>query len=221
MDASEWQLLWRAAAEINSGFEPGVVFIGGVAVYAHAMSSRQFAGLAAFSHDVDLLISVADYTDLKDIEQVVTNRRLNKSQFYKNGFEFDVYVEDHYDLCVPYAEAAAASVLRFGMRVACLEHLLALKLVAFADRRGSAKGDKDADDLFTLLLLASETPALPATAARIEDIGLAALAEVCRSDAALRVASGNRHLAAQYRRSASAGLQAVRQAQVAAIGLLR
>jgi predicted nucleotidyltransferase len=35
-----------------------------------------------------------------------------------------------------------------GIRVASLGHLLVLKLEAFADRRGSTKGDKDAKDLY-------------------------------------------------------------------------
>lgn len=52
-------------------------------------------------------------------------------------------MEGQHDLAVPYEGMAAHSELRLGIRVACLEHLLILKLRAFLDRRGSAKGDKD------------------------------------------------------------------------------
>lgn len=209
MDELEWEKLWKAVTEVQHGFEPGAVFIGGVAVYAHTKDSVKFQSYFAFSHDADFMISVADYTDLKDIEQVTSNRRLSKSQFYKAGFEFDVYVQGHNNLAVPYDEVVAASELHAGVRVACLEHLAVLKLKAFEDRRGSAKGDKDEDDLLKILLLLSEKEVSAEFVARIDDDMAQALANVVRSDAATRVADGNLHVASFLRRDASVGIEKI------------
>ena len=64
--------------------------------------------------------------------------------------EFDVYVEHNDGLRVPYKDIAAASTVVDGIRVASLEHLLVLKLDAYAARRGSAKGRKDERDLIRI-----------------------------------------------------------------------
>jgi len=205
VDAREWEDLWTASLEVSHGFEPGAVFIGGVAVFAHTRQSRLYSAHVAFSHDADLLISVSDYTDLKDIEQVTPNRRLQKCQFYKRGFEFDVYVEGQHGLVVPYDEASAYSVTRAELRVACLEHLVILKMKAFEDRRGSAKGMKDEDDLFKLLLLVSETTVNGAAIARLDDRGVEHLQKIPRSDAALRSTAGNKHFATKLREAAERG----------------
>jgi hypothetical protein len=213
MDETEWGKLWAAVTEVQHGFEPGAVFIGGVAVYAHTKDSTAFKSYFAFSHDADFMISVADYTDLKDIEQVTSNRRLSKSQFYKGGFEFDVYVQGHNDLTVPYDEVVAASELHSGVRVACLEHLLILKLKAYEDRRGSAKGDKDEDDLLKILLLLSEKGVSPDFVTRIDDDMARVLEAVVRSDAGLRISGGNSFIASGLRKASVFGLEKVKLAR--------
>lgn len=45
----------------------------------------------------------------------------------------------------------ANSVVIDGIRCASLEHLLILKLDAYADRKNSAKGDKDERDLIKIM----------------------------------------------------------------------
>jgi hypothetical protein len=209
VDSHEWAKLWKAVSQVQDGFEPGAVFIGGVAVFAHTKESLQFNTYYAFSHDADFIISVVDFIDLRDIEHVVSNRRLSKSQFYKGGFEFDVYVEGQNDLPVPYAEVASLSEIRNGIRVASLEHLLVMKLKAFEDRRGSAKGTKDEDDLIKLLMLLSERDVSPDGLVRLDEDALTLLDGVVKSEAPIRVAAGNAHLASGLRRSAISGLEKV------------
>ncbi|MSP90714.1 MAG: hypothetical protein EXR79_02730 [Myxococcales bacterium] len=219
MDDSEWAELWAGVEDVQSGFEPGVVFIGGVAVFAHTRASTRYADLIAFSHDVDFMISVADYTDLKDLEQLTPNRRLRKCQFFKHGIEFDVYVEGQHDLAVPYDEAGAHSELRSGIRVACLEHLLVLKLHALDDRRGSAKGDRDAEDVLKLLLLLDERGTTPARCGRLEDRHETELGRIVRGDAAVRLTDGNLHRAATLRKMATQGVERVSECRRVAVGL--
>lgn len=149
----EWNALWKGIREINDLFPDGVVFIGGVAVYLHIDRDALPAGFVEFSHDADLYFSLADFADLRDIEEVTANRRLNKHQIIRHGVEYDIYLERHNSLAVPYSEARAHSVVIDGMRVACLEHLLVLKLDAYGSRKGSSKGAKDERDLIRICYL--------------------------------------------------------------------
>jgi hypothetical protein len=215
MEQAEWDDLWKTVVEVQHGFEPSVVFIGRVAVFAHTMDSKEFSEFYAFSHDADLMISVGEYTDLKDIEQITSNKNLSKSQFYKGGVEFDVYVEGQHKLPVPYDEVVSQSEMRNGVRVACLEHLVVLKIAAFKDRRGSAKGDKDEDDLIKILMLLSEREVSPAKAARVDDEMETLLELIVGSDSVTRVADGNLHLASILRKSAAVGLDKLSQARIA------
>jgi|SRR5580692_2229887 hypothetical protein len=147
VDPDVWAALWRGISELSEQFPEGLVFIGGVAVYLHARAARLAQWGVEFSHDGDFYVSLVDFSDLRDMEEVTPNRRLSKYQFIKNRIEFDVYLEHNSTLRVPYADVRARSTVIDNVRVAALEHLLLLKLSAYADRRGSAKGRKDERDL--------------------------------------------------------------------------
>lgn len=152
----EFKKLLGYCSELAQMFDQGLVYIGGIAVYLHAINAGPTTqDLAETTHDADFYISFADMGDLRDIEEVVPNRRLSKSQMIKGGFEFDIYTERQSDLIVPYAEVMAHSAVKSEIRVASLEHLFALKLEAWRDRRNSAKGDKDARDLVRLACVAN------------------------------------------------------------------
>lgn len=143
-----WDRLWEGICELSSVFEEGIVFIGGIAVYVHAQ--QQDVLPVEFSHDADFYISLADFGELREIEEVTRNKRLHKCQIIKNDVAFDVYVERQSDLVVSYEDIETASVVIDNVRVASLEHLLILKLEAYRDRRGSKKGEKDERDVIRL-----------------------------------------------------------------------
>lgn len=139
---------------------------------------------------------------LKNIEDITADRRLSKHQVIKNGFEFDVYVQGQSVLRVPYEQAVAGSVIYDGVRVACIEHLLALKTVAYADRRMSSKGRKDARDLLRLAVLSQvmETPIRPELLAPYLNVKEVALLEsVSSGPDPMVLAKGNAHHARQFR----------------------
>jgi hypothetical protein len=155
MEKTEFSRLLSTCSDVAELFPEGVAFIGGIAVYLHAFNLEQTADLAEFTHDADIYISLADMADLRDIEQITPNRRLSKHQLIKNGFEFDIYTERQSSLIVPY-DAIMAHAKTYGVfRVTCLEHLVALKLEAFLDRKGSTKGEKDANDLLRIASVAA------------------------------------------------------------------
>lgn len=156
-------MLWRGIDELASELGDRLVFIGGVAVYLHVSHVDPPEGFIEFSHDGDFLISLSDFTVLRDLEEVTPNRRLAKHQIIKHGVEFDVYVERNSHLLVPYEEAMSASTvieapaIGRGIRVASPEHLLVLKLDAYRDRRGSGKGEKDERDLIRIAYVMDRT----------------------------------------------------------------
>ena len=202
MKDTEFQALLAACIDLGTGFPEGLVYIGGIAVYLHAINHEATAALAATTHDADLYISLADLSDLRDIEELTPNRRLRKHQLVKKGFEFDVYTERQANLRVPYDEVVAHSVVYDGVRVAALEHLLVLKLEAYRDRRSSAKGDKDAHDLVRIAAVAAQgVRSFDARLAApyLDDEHLELLAGVARGPHALALAEGNAVIAKRLR----------------------
>lgn len=155
-DDVNWNKLLDTVAEIQKWFPDGIAFIGGIAVHAYLEHSGEYAKYAAQSHDADFVIRIADMADLRDLEALTPNARLNKQQFVKNGFEFDVYVEGQHSLPVDTADAIVHSVWRNGLQVVCPEHLLKMKVFAYNDRRGSVKGDKDEADIARVFLTLNE-----------------------------------------------------------------
>lgn len=152
----EWASLWRGIKEVSEEFESRLIFIGGVAVWLH-LSDLKMESMGEFSHDGDLLISLGDFADMRDLYEVTPNRRLGKNQIVKHGIEFDVYVERNYGLVVPFEDAMAESRVIEHVRVAGLEHLLVLKIEASIDRKGSEKGLKDERDLIRICKMLHDT----------------------------------------------------------------
>ena len=146
--------------EIASDYPDSLVFIGGVAVYLHAINHEPTRALAESTHDADFYISLADMADLRDSEELTANRRLSKHQLVKRGFEFDIYTERHSTLIVPYDQAIAHAVSYDRLKVMSIAHLIVLKLDAYGDRFASTKGQKDAKDLIRLALISQAQPSL-------------------------------------------------------------
>lgn len=212
MKDNDFQTLLHACSEVAELFPDGVVFIGGIAVYMHAINSEETASLAEFTHDADFYISLADMGDLRDIEELTPNRRLSKHQMIKKGFEFDIYTERQSSLIVPYDAIAANSCVYEGIRVACLEHLLVLKLEAYGDRKASAKGDKDAKDALRIAAVASQGAGFrPELAAPyLRDDHLAHLTTIERGPHAMALAHGNAVQAKRLRQQFAALASAIR-----------
>ncbi len=209
MEQEDWVELWKQAQELQSWFPEGVVFIGGVATAAYSSEIKDLVIDIPFSHDVDLMISMPDYTNLKDIEAITPSRSFSKAMFIKAGFEFDVYVENVHGLPVPYSESAADSVVMSGLRVASIGHMIVLKLAAWKDRKNSPKGLKDADDLLRLMLCVTKVDVTKSSVAHITKDDLELLKTVPASDVVTRLASGNLHEAAILRQVGLQGLETI------------
>lgn len=187
----------QAARYVRDWFPETAVFVGGVAVAAHAVASRDWKELARYTHDLDVFISRVDLVDLAEWETVIPNRRLSKTQFVKFGVEVGVYVQGVSTLAVPYEDLVVWSERKSGLRVACLEHLLCLKAHAWLERRSSDKGEKDARDLAAILILASRYGLRRELLAAMPPLALSSLPALATPRALQPLLGGNAHGAAR------------------------
>lgn len=176
---------------------PGHVFIGGLAVYMHATNCNR--GVPEASHDSDLMVSLTDFSSMRDDFEVTRNARLGKHQLIWDNVEFDVYVEQQNNLRVPYDEAFMRRVSYGPINVACLEHLLVLKLAAYLDRKGSSKGHKDVRDIVTISQLADDEFENQIVREYLNEKDDKALEAIGRSNAFTTIARGNAHEAKKLR----------------------
>lgn len=193
----------KVCQELSSLYEDGIVFIGGIAVYLHCVNQESLKKLGEFTHDGDFYISIADMGDLRDIEEVYPNRKLNRHQIKKDGFEFDIYTERHSSLIVPYDHIRAHAIEYEHLKVACEEHLLCLKLEAFLDRKNSPKGSKDAKDIIRLGLCAYQKRKKFKTQLAegfLRDDHLDALKEIAKGSEFLNLTLGNSKEAKEMRK---------------------
>lgn len=193
---SDFQQLLSACQEMTEWFPDGLVFIGGIAIYLHALAHAESLSIAEETHDADVYMSQADLMDLKDLCEVINNKRLGKHQATRHGFEFDIYTEHQNRMPLTYASIVASSVVVEGSRVACLEHLLILKLRAFDDRQGSSKGEKDARDIIRLarlLSIRSHSLDVSLLSGHLIESDHVSLAGILAGPSILQVVDGNAH----------------------------
>lgn len=214
----EWQRLLRKVREISGAFE-SVILIGGVAVFLHALKRDEREYLES-SHDGDFAISLADYADLRDIFEVTSNRRLSKHQMIEGGLEFDVYVESVDRLPVPFSDLSAnsdtCSLEGVPVRMAGLEHLLILKVVAYSDRKASAKGEKDARDILKILYLSEDGMKPELLFGYINQDPMSDVDDiVSRFPLYLDVAKGNNYAASKLKENVTAKWSSVKKALAA------
>lgn len=145
-----WAHLQQIARNLTAEY-PDAVFIGGIAVSAHA--SRLGSQFQESSHDADLYLSIQGKAAMRDRYEVRRTPHLGKDSVLIEGEDIDLYVEHQHPLGVSYVTIYAASEDIAAIRVASLEHLLVLKLDAAKSRWGSSKGEKDVRDLARVVAL--------------------------------------------------------------------
>ena len=213
MEKKDWEDLIGKVREMGEWFPDTLVFIGGIAVWARCMEAEN--GYGAMTHDADIAIGDMEFSDLRSLEQVMTNRRLGKHEFIKGGFSFDVYEARSSKLPVPVDEIISESeVIHFGdgensIRVANLGHLLKMKAVAAKDRAHSMKGKKDQEDIIKILML-MENVSIPENIHRLDDDDMNVIDDAVKSDAVVRIASGNLHEAKPLRNQSKQMLQRIK-----------
>lgn len=208
-----WDALWLGIRELCEDYPDGIVFIGGIGVYLHTAAVKRVPGrFVEFSHDGDFYINHSDFHDLRTHEEVTTNARLKKSQIIKHGMEFDIFVQYTNGLLVKYEDAFGASEILDGVRVASLEHLLLLKLVAYENRKGRSKGDKDERDLIRICYMLAQQPGGPRENLLLPYLDpslLGTLNLIRNSRQFIPLAENNAHHASTMRKTATKSIDAI------------
>lgn len=121
------------------------VLIGGWAVYLYSRSLK--------SKDIDIIVEYSQLAKMKENEIVSKNDRLKKYEIKTGEFDVDIYLDHYSELGIDIARIKQNVVTKEGFSVPCLEVLFLLKLHAWNNRRGSAKGQKDELDILSLAFL--------------------------------------------------------------------
>lgn len=121
------------------------VLIGGWAVYLYSHSLK--------SKDIDIIVDYSELGKLKEKYEVFKNSRLKKYEIKTGEFDVDIYLPHYSQLGMDLTGATGSAIVKEGFRVPRLETLFLLKLFAWRERQGSAKGEKDKLDIFSLAFL--------------------------------------------------------------------
>lgn len=197
----------RSIARLAEG---EIVLIGGVATYLHVQRRPRSHLPLEMTHDTDAAISARGMGSLRDELPVTTNPRLHKEQVIVEDVDVDLYPQFVSRLRFSYEDLAPYAQRYRGFQIASVPQLLLLKLDAYEDRKGSAKGAKDRRDVGKLLVLLGGSPqarSLFGALASKEDFRN--LAAVIRSGVFLEIARGNAKTAAALRAKAEDALQKV------------
>lgn len=135
---------WETLKDLRRTYD--FVVLGGWAAWLLAHREK--------SHDIDILVDFGELQRLRSVHEVLKNERLRKYEVHADGFDIDIYVP-HYSstLALPAEFIQSQTLIADGFRVPKPAVLLALKLGAWRDRAGSAKGEKDLWDIAGLLPL--------------------------------------------------------------------
>jgi len=122
------------------------ILIGGWAVflYTHTLKSK----------DIDIIVDYPALEKLRADFDLRKNDRLKKYEISRAEIDVDIYLPHYSKLGLPLENIPNYCQAVDGFKVPKQEVLLILKQVAYADRRGSAKGVKDKIDIISLLTTA-------------------------------------------------------------------
>lgn len=121
------------------------ILIGGWAVYLYTRALK--------SKDIDIIIDYSELTKMREKYEVFKNDRLKKYEIKTGEFDVDIYLPHYSDLGIKAEAVVKGVVSREGFAMPEVEMLLLLKLFAWQERRGSAKGQKDELDILSLATL--------------------------------------------------------------------
>lgn len=137
MTGESWHLLQRLARGQT------FVLIGGWAAYLHTRAQK--------SKDIDIVVDFEALRQLDSEFGLAKNDRLMKYEIKHGEVDVDIYVPKFSRLSYPVEKILENHDVVDGIRVATVPQLLLLKLGAYQDRKGSAKGEKDAIDIVSIL----------------------------------------------------------------------
>ena len=119
------------------------VLIGGWAIYLYTKALK--------SKDIDIIIDYETLEKFKKEFDISKNERLKKYEAKTEEIDIDIYLPFFSDLKFPIEEIKNYLQSIEGFKTPIPEILLILKVKTYFERKGTAKGNKDLIDIFSLL----------------------------------------------------------------------
>lgn len=119
------------------------VLIGGWAIYLYTKALK--------SKDIDIIIGYETLEKFKKEFNISKNERLKKYEAKTEEIDIDIYLPFFSDLKFPIEEIKNYLQFVDGFQVPFPEILVILKTKTYSERKGTAKGNKDLIDIFSLL----------------------------------------------------------------------
>jgi len=138
LTTKSWEELKRIKGQLD------FVLIGGWAVYLYTKALK--------SKDIDILVNYDGLDKLRLLyHNVYKNERLSKYEAVLEDIQVDVYLPHFSKIGLPVEELMHHTKLVDGFTVLDPNYLMALKVITYADRKGTSKGRKDFLDLVSLV----------------------------------------------------------------------
>lgn len=138
LTTKSWEELKRIKGQLD------FVLIGGWAVYLYTKALK--------SKDIDILISYDGLDKLRLLyPNVYKNERLSKYEAILEDIQVDVYLPHFSKIGLPVEKLMHHTKLVDGFTVLDPNYLTVLKIITYADRKGTSKGRKDFLDLVSLV----------------------------------------------------------------------
>ncbi len=138
-----WEKLQELAKQFN------IVVIGGWAIYLWTKQHK--------SKDIDVIVDFKTLEQLKTNFQLNKNNRLKKLEIKMEQFDVDIYAPHYSTLELPVERLLENYLANVeGFKTITPEALLVLKQGAEKHRRDTPKGKKDAIDIASLLIYATD-----------------------------------------------------------------
>lgn len=138
LTTKSWEELKRIKGQLD------FVLISGWAVYLYTKALK--------SKDIDILINYDGLDKLRQLyPNVYKNERLAKYEAVLGDIQVDVYLPHFSKIGLPVEELIEEKKVVDGFTVPDPNYLMVLKIITYAERKGTSKGRKDFLDLVSLV----------------------------------------------------------------------
>jgi hypothetical protein len=131
--------------ELSSAYPSGFILIGRESQFLHMVRSLRLG-----SHP-ECYISRERFISLRDREELTTNPEVQRTELQRDSYTIGFYIEGDERFSIPFQEIDLHAVFIDGIRVAAIEHVLALTIDKAIARYGSTEGIDDRDDVVRLV----------------------------------------------------------------------
>jgi hypothetical protein len=131
--------------ELSNAYPSGLIVVGREALFLHLVRSLRLG-----SHP-ECYVSKDRFISLRDREELTANPELGRAELQRDSYTIGFYIDGDRRFAITFEEIDRHSVLIDGIRVAAIEHVLALTIDEAIARYGATEGTDRRDDVIRLV----------------------------------------------------------------------